>query len=107
MRTACSCPQQSRYNIDNVAIAGCLYLASGLGNIVGARVAGRMSTRLDLSGRSLIISLGGRYRQEVYTKERIQAARRSVDSCCPGRWPYLAFICHHLRMARTLRVGPM
>ena len=35
--------QKSRYNINNVAIAGTLYLTNGLGNLVGARIAGRKS----------------------------------------------------------------
>lgn len=32
--------KKKRYNINNAAILGCLYLAPGLGNLIGSRLAG-------------------------------------------------------------------
>ncbi|ORX41175.1 major facilitator superfamily domain-containing protein [Kockovaella imperatae] len=36
---------KDRYHISNLAILGCLYLPSGLGNLLGARIAGPMADR--------------------------------------------------------------
>ena len=33
-------PQKERYHLDNAAILGALYLAPGMGNLIGARIAG-------------------------------------------------------------------
>lgn len=36
-----TCSQRTQYGITNVAVAGCLYIANGGGNFVGARIGGR------------------------------------------------------------------
>jgi MFS family permease len=33
---------KERYNLSNVALAGCIYLAHGVGTLIGARIAGRV-----------------------------------------------------------------
>ncbi|KAK8850375.1 hypothetical protein IAR55_004293 [Kwoniella newhampshirensis] len=37
---------KERYNINNAAVAGCLFLANGAGNIVGSRIAGPWADRV-------------------------------------------------------------
>lgn len=39
---------QERYHISNVAIAGCVYLSTGVGTLIGSRTGGRESLRLYL-----------------------------------------------------------
>ncbi len=47
-------PQKERFHINNAAILGLLYLSTGMGNLLGTRVAGRKRYNVDSAkGRQL------------------------------------------------------
>lgn len=37
---------QDRYNLDNTALAGCVYLSTGIGTMIGSRIAGPSADRI-------------------------------------------------------------
>lgn len=68
--------QGKRYKIDNEALVGACFVALGLGNIVGAPIAGRLSDRMVVRWRKL---RGG----EWVPEDRLRAGLPALATLVP------------------------